>query len=111
VKYAEIVIHSIAEDGVPDMSIDHMVGRVAFIWDGCIVSGWPIGTGEDGDGPYSGRWEPSEDRFGGPVTGVEYWIELPVPAWRLGPDLTVEQMLMERDGTIRPESGASPHIS
>jgi hypothetical protein len=98
-KHAEIIIHSIAEDGPPDMSIDNMIGRVCFIWDGCIVSGWPLGTGEDADGPYDGRWEPSEDRFGGPVTGVEYWIELPVPAWKLGPNLTWADIQAEMKAT------------
>lgn len=94
-KYAEIKIYEIAKDGLPDMSNRDMVGCVAFIWDGCIVSGWPIGLGEDGDGPYSGRWEPSEDRFGGPVTGVTHWIELPVPAWQLERDLTWDDILQE----------------
>jgi hypothetical protein len=75
-------VHSIADDGLPDMAA--LVGRVAFIWDGAIVSGWPIpadiatGTG------YSGRWEPSEDRFGGPVGGVTHWVEFPEPTWRIG---------------------------
>ncbi len=75
-------IHSIAEDGLPDM--DELVGCVAFIWGGAVVSGWPIPANvETGEG-YSGRWEPSEDRFGGPVSGVTHWIEFPMPVWWIG---------------------------
>lgn len=73
-----VKIHSIAEDGLPDMDDENMVGRVAFIWDGCIVSGWPLTQiGRSAD-----HWEPAEDRFGGPVTGVTHWVEFPEPVWR-----------------------------
>lgn len=41
----EIKVRKIAEHGLPDM--DKLVGRVAFIFDGCIVSGWPLDP--DGD--------------------------------------------------------------
>ena len=78
-----IVLHKVSEDGLPDMhdSSNDMTGRVAFIWDGNIVSGWPIKDMVDTLG--RALWEPAEDRFGGPVAGVEYWLELPTPAWSL----------------------------
>lgn len=71
-----IKIHSIAEDGLPDM--DELVGRVAFLWNGAIVSGWPIRP-EFATTPNT--WEPSEDRFGGPLRGVTHWVEFPEPVW------------------------------
>lgn len=74
-----VKVHEIATDGYPDM--DAMSGRVAFIFDGCIVSGWPLGTGflRNGREVYSGRWEADSDV--GRVTkfeGVTHWIEFPV---------------------------------
>jgi hypothetical protein len=74
-------VHSIAVDGLPDM--DALVGRVAFLFDGCIVSGWPLHVvPTDHTTPYSGYWEADTDvgnnqRFG----GVTHWVEFPVPMW------------------------------
>jgi hypothetical protein len=87
-----VTVHAIAEDGLPDM--DSLVGRVAFIWDGAVISGWPITPGGDDDYGNHGwdassdgvLWEGSEDRCGGPFGGVTHWIELPVPAWLLAED-------------------------
>lgn len=75
-----VKLHAIAVDGYPDM--DALTGRVAFIFDGCIVSGWPLKTGErqDGEPVYSSRWEADSDV--GRVTrfeGVTHWIEFPQP--------------------------------
>lgn len=67
---------TIETDGLPDMNDDDNIGRIAFIWDGKIVSGWPC-RGEDPD-----VWTPSEDRFGGPVAGVKKWVRFPAPLWR-----------------------------
>lgn len=36
----KITIHEIEKDGLPSM--DKMIGRVAFVFDGCIISGWPL---------------------------------------------------------------------
>jgi hypothetical protein len=81
-KQFTITVHSIAEDGLPDMS--KLVGRVAFIFDGCTVSGWPLGAGEDADGPYIGQWEADSDvGKHGAFEGVTHWIEFPVPEWEL----------------------------
>ena len=74
-----IIVHSIEDDGVPDNDDRALVGRTAFIWNGAVVSGWPLQR----LGYTADVWEPSEDRFGGPVAGVTHWVELPVPAWRL----------------------------
>jgi hypothetical protein len=74
-----IKIHEVAVDGLPDMK--ELVGRVAFIWDGAVVSGWPIDT-TIGYEDYQ-QWSPSEDRFGGPYIGVTHWVEFPVPVWDL----------------------------
>lgn len=78
----EIKIHEIAKDGLPDM--EALVGRVAFIWDGAIVSGWPIGERFGGANYHMALWEGSEDRFGGPYYGVTHWIEFPDCFWNLG---------------------------
>lgn len=78
-----VILHDVETDGLPDMENDDLTGRVAFIWDGCIVSGWPIGAEFGGIEGGQQKWEPSEDRFGGPVVGVKQWLELPSPAWRL----------------------------
>lgn len=72
-----VIVYSIAEDGLPDMDDESLTGRVAFIWDGAIVSGWPLNRlGRPAD-----HWEPSEDRFGGEVSGVTHWVEFPDPIW------------------------------
>ena len=81
-----VILHEVTEDGLPDMKDDDLIGRVAFVWDGCVVSGWPIGPEyDDSYDPADVKWEPSEDRFGGPVRGVTRWLELPRPAWDLAP--------------------------
>ena len=73
-----VEVYSVERDGLPDMEDQGSVGKVAFIWDGNIVSGWPL--------PKEGSdvWEPSEDRFGGPVRGVEYWVRFPFALWSFG---------------------------
>ena len=77
-KTMEIKIHAVATDGLPNM--EKLVGRVAYIWDGSIVSGWPVTNGfESGEQ----MWEPSENRYGGPVIGVTHWLEFPEPFWNI----------------------------
>lgn len=84
-KQVSIIVHSIAEDGLPDM--DKLTGKVAFIFDGCIVSGWPLGEPPDyhyPDTPYSGYWEANEDvGKGGEFAGVTHWVEFPQPLYEL----------------------------
>ncbi len=66
-----IKVHEIATDGLPDM--EALAGRVAFIFDGCIVSGWPL----DGAGP-AVLWEANSDVGSTrPFAGVTHWVEFP----------------------------------
>lgn len=73
----EIIVHEIATDGLPEMG--QLTGRVAFIFDGCIVSGWPLD-----DVGMPGLWEGniavSHNR---PFGGVTHWVEFPVPVWEI----------------------------
>ncbi|MEC5149172.1 hypothetical protein [Cryobacterium sp. GrIS_2_6] len=74
-KKIKIKVHEIATDGMPRM--DEMTGRVAFIFDGCMVSGWPIEGGDP-------LWEANSDVGSGQkFLGVTHWIEFPVPVWKL----------------------------
>lgn len=75
-----VIVHEIAEDGLPDM--DALTGRVAFLFDGSIVSGWPLPPSHDQDG--HAVWEPDSDV--GRVreySGVTHWVEFPEPVWNL----------------------------
>lgn len=78
-----IKVHTIAEDGYPDM--EALVGRVLFIFDGCIVSGWPLHVvPTDYSTAYSGLWEADSDvGHGRPFSGVTHWIELPMTEWEI----------------------------
>jgi hypothetical protein len=76
-----IRIHSIKDDGMPDM--EALTGRVAFIFDGCVVSGWPLRTVPTRDNSaYTGAWEADSD-VGRNVQfeDVTHWIEFPAPVW------------------------------
>lgn len=69
-----VKVHEITSDGLPDMSI--LVGRVAFIFDGCVVSGWPLREGQ--------LWEANSDvGHRGPFAGVTHWLEFSEPVWEL----------------------------
>lgn len=74
-----IKLHQIATDGLPDM--ESLTGRVAFIFDGCIVSGWPLRELNEDGLPY---WEANSD-VGRNVKfdSVTQWVELPSPVWVL----------------------------
>lgn len=82
----EVRIHPIATDGLPDMNANDraLVNRVAFIFDGSIVSGWPISEQDPrwshGDGQL---WEANDD-VGNyqPKAGVTHWVEFPEPLHR-----------------------------
>jgi hypothetical protein len=81
-----ITIHEVAHDGLPEM--DALTGRVAFIFDGCVVSGWPLDPNSesypydlDEDGQL---WEANDDvGHERPMGGVTHWIEFPAPVWSL----------------------------
>lgn len=75
------IVHNIKEDGLPPK--DGLTGRIAFIWDGAIFSGWPTSLDDPSD-PDSMKWESSDSSIVmRQVVGVTHWIELPVPAWEL----------------------------
>jgi hypothetical protein len=78
-----IKIHRIDEDGLPDM--DALVGRVAFLFDGNIVSGWPLHVDPENDRTaYSGRWEADRDvGHHKEFAGVTHWVEFPEAIWNL----------------------------
>jgi hypothetical protein len=72
----EVVVHEIAVDGLPDM--DQLTGRVAFLFDGYILSGWPLGE-------TAGKsfWEACKYGNQWPFKGVTHWVEFPVPVREL----------------------------
>ena len=81
-----VKVHAIATDGLPDM--DNLTGRVAFIFDGCIVSGWPLGPAEaDGDEDEGVSWEADSDvGYLWPFYSVTHWIEFPRPLHEIEKD-------------------------
>ena len=81
-------IHSIAEDGLPRRDDEgHLASDVAFIFDGCIVSGWPLHVDpQDYSTPYSGYWEADGDVGRGmKFAGVTHWVEFPEPLYKIAP--------------------------
>lgn len=77
-----IKVHEIATDGLPDMQA--LTGRVAFLWDGNIVNGWPLHVNGRNGSAYTGRWEANSDvGHSGPFEGVTHWVEFPVPVWEI----------------------------
>lgn len=87
-KSISVIVREIKTDGLPD--IKSLTGRVAFIFDGDIVSGWPL-VGDDGCGKEFKRqdngnpyWTADDDvGRGGKFSGVTHWVEFPVPIWDL----------------------------
>ena len=51
-------VFEISKDGLPNMT--KLTGRVAFIFDGCIVSGWPLYGVE---GHIESEWEADSDKL------------------------------------------------
>lgn len=79
-----VKIHTIAEDGLPNMDDQDMVGRVAFIFDGCIVSGWPLRDGGRSEPDGDVLWEGDSDvAHTQPMGNVTHWAEFPMPIWEL----------------------------
>jgi hypothetical protein len=73
-----IILHEVATDGYPldveERTGKSLINKTAFIWDGCIISGWHLEDDEDEYGDED-VWEASEDSFGGPYAGVTHWVE------------------------------------
>lgn len=102
-----VKIHDVATDGLPDM--EALTGRVALIFDGCVVSGWPLdearcpavyeaarkrdshrgGAGRSEEDKCEsitklGLWEANSDvGHGTPFCDVTHWIEFSVPVWEI----------------------------
>ena len=81
-------VFEIEKDGLPDM--DNLTGRVAFIFDGCIVSGWPLYNlhlkypGSNYPVYKKSDWEADEDiGKGGMFTGIEKYVIFDKPVWDL----------------------------
>lgn len=71
-----MVVKIISIHGLPDMK--KLVGRVAFIFDGCIVSGWPL------DMHPHDQWEANDDvGRHGVFTGIEKYVVFDKPIWEL----------------------------
>lgn len=87
-------VYTIAEHGLPtDDSGDlkpELTGRVAFIFDGCVVSGWPLYNihlryPENNYAIYTvNDWEADTDvGKSGVFTGVEKYVIFEKPIWEL----------------------------
>ncbi|WNN95134.1 hypothetical protein SEA_MAGRITTE_183 [Microbacterium phage Magritte] len=81
-----VKVHEIATDGLPNMK--ELTGRVALIFDGCIVSGWPLDPTEHADiyerhvwrAEDGVLWEANSDVGNHRVFGsVTHWVEFPFP--------------------------------
>lgn len=69
-----VTVHEIATDGLPDM--DALVNRVAFLFDGCIVSGWPLQPDPERGWLWEGNSDVAHRR---PFGSVTHWVEFPRP--------------------------------
>lgn len=85
----DVLLHAIAEDGLPNM--EELTGRVAFIFDGCVVSGWPLDDEDfrppaNYDPSMGVLWEANSDvGHNRPFGNVTHWLEFPEPLWVLAP--------------------------
>ena len=78
-------VHNVERDGLPDM--DRLVGRVALLWDGNIVNGWPLSRNDEEGVPI---WEGNSDvSRPGQFHKVTHWVEFPEPLWELESDAAV----------------------
>jgi hypothetical protein len=86
----EVIIHSISESGLPDMN--KLLGRVCFIHDGAVLSGYPVMSNDDDDDDDDDDdempWESTVDGLGG-VTfyNVTHWVEFPEAICKVVKDL------------------------
>lgn len=87
-RLVSMTIHEIATDGLPKM--EELTGRVAFIFDGSIVSGWPLEPDEfphlyasyGWDASMGTLWEADSDvGHTRPFGGVTHWVEFGEALW------------------------------
>lgn len=79
-----IRVHEVAVDGLPPRDehgeLGDLTGRVALIFDGSVVSGWPLRREVE----HGALWEADPDvGHGRRFAGVTHWVEFPVPVWSL----------------------------
>lgn len=72
-----VKLFSVEKDGLPDMK--DLVGQVAFLMDGNIVSGWPLDEKDENGNPY---WEADSDvGRKGKFAGVKQYMVFDRPIW------------------------------
>lgn len=73
----KVKVCTIKKHGLPDM--EKLVGRVAFLWDGNIINGWPLYPDHSFD---KGEWEGDSDvSRHGTFTGVTTYFIFDKPLW------------------------------
>jgi hypothetical protein len=81
----EVKVYDVVQDGLPDPTDFSLIGRVAFIGGGGIISGTPVQViWEMNDDDYPSIWQIDQDvtatkRIG----GVTHWVEFPAATWEL----------------------------
>lgn len=85
----QLEFNDVTVDGLP--TIDDTNTSVIFLWDGNVMSGWPLSNAPPGT-PIQDygeiRWEGSE--FPPQLVGVRYWAYMPQDLYRLSLGLPVE---------------------
>lgn len=82
-------VYSIEKHGLPDMS--NLVGKVAFIFDGCIVSGGPLRGEEDYENAPDDLWEGNSDVSFGKFSGVKYYVVFDTEVWNINENYNNEK--------------------
>jgi len=74
-------VYTISEDGLQPAH-DAKPGTLSFIFDGCIVSGWPL---QDEEHPLvdPDLWEGNSDVSLGKFHGVKKYVIFDKPLWEL----------------------------
>ena len=75
-------VYSITEDGIQHAQ-DAKPGTLAFIFDGCILSGWPLKNAEGYENASDSCWEGNSDVSFGKFTGVKKYVIFDKPLWEL----------------------------
>ena len=80
-----VKVYEVVKDGLPDPADLTLVGRVAFVVGGCIISGTALQhVWEEHDG-YPSFWKVDTDLMPNEqLGGITHWLEFPVAVWELG---------------------------